>query len=151
VAGANAFLTDDFMQGLLASGLQLYALNGDSGSLSSNMPVSIKIIRKDAPVSLTLAELVADTVNQFGDVLDLTSDIEQAGVMLGNDEAVQVSFSNRVQTAVSSEVETHITQYYLMRDGDLYIITLEMGQELVGTYLASAQTAVETFQITPAE
>ncbi|VAW29853.1 hypothetical protein MNBD_CHLOROFLEXI01-1370, partial [hydrothermal vent metagenome] len=35
VAGANAFLTDDFMQGLLASGLQLYALNGDSGSLSS--------------------------------------------------------------------------------------------------------------------
>jgi hypothetical protein len=151
VTGANAFLTDDYMQGLLSSGLQLYALNGDSGSLSSSMPVSIKIIRRDAPASLTLSELVADTVNQFDDILDLTSDIEQVDVRLGNDDAVQISFSNRVKTAVSSEVETHITQYYLMRDGDLYIITLEMGQELVGTYLAAAETAVETFQVTPAE
>ena len=145
VAGASAFLTDDFMQGLLDSGLQLYALNGESASLNSPVPVSIKIIRRDAPVSLTLAELVADTVNQYDDILDLTSAIEQTDVMLGEDEAVQISFSNR------DAAEMHTTQYYLMRDGDLYIITLEMGQELVGTYLASAETAVETFQITPAE
>lgn len=145
--GSPSFLTDEFVQALLASGLQMYAVNEAADSLSSGVPVSVQIIRRDAPVSLTLAELVADTANQLDNIVELTSDIEQSTVMLGEDEAIQISYVVRMKTAAGAETTVHNTQYYLMRGGDLYIITLEMEQALVDTYLESSRTAVETFKI----
>ena len=143
-----SFLTDDFVQALLASGLEMYAVNEAANSLSSSAPVSMKIIRRDAPASLTVVELVADTTNQLDNIVELTSEIDQSTVMLGENEAIQISYAMRVKTAAGNETTVHNTQYYLMRGGDLYIITLEMEQALVDTYLESSRTAVETFQLT---
>lgn len=142
---ALAFLTDDYVQALLASGLQLYAVNEATTSLNSKVPVSVQIIRRDAPSSLSLDEYVADTAHQLGDILELTSTVEQSTVTLGDDEAVQLRYSMQRQTADGAKTEVHNTQYYVINGNDLYIITLEMGQELVADYLATAETAVETF------
>ena len=149
--GALSFLTDDFAQALIANGLQLFALNSDSNTVNNGIPASIKVIHRDAPTSLTLEELVADTTNQLKNIVELTTAIEQTSVMLGNDEAVQISYSMMVDTTVGAEAEVHNTQYYVMKDGDLYILTVEMGQELVDAYLESSRTVAETFQITVVE
>lgn len=146
--GMDDVLTDDYVQALLASGLQLYALNEAAPSLDSNVPISIQIIRRDAPASLSLDEYVADTTKQLEDILELTSPLEQSTVMLGEDEAVQLRYAMETQTAVGTKEEVHNTQYYLINGSDLYIITLEMGQDLVDDYLVVGETAVETFQIT---
>ena len=143
-----SFLTDEYVQALLASGLQLYALNEAAPSLGSDVPVSIQIIRREAPASLSLDEYVADTTKQLEDILELTSPLEQSTVMLGEDEAVQLRYTKQAQTAAGSKAEVHNTQYYLMNGSDLYIITLEMGQDLVDDYLVVGETAVETFQLT---
>ncbi len=146
--GVDNVLTDAYVQALLASGLQLYALNGAAPSLGSDVPVSIQIIRRDAPTSLSLDEYVADTTKQLEDILELTSPLEQSTVMLGDDEAVQLRYTKQAQTAAGSKAEVHNTQYYLMNGSDLYIITLEMEQGLVDDYLVVGETAVETFQLT---
>lgn len=145
---ALAHLTDDYVQALLASGLQLYALNEDDASLNSAVPVSIQVIRRDAPTSLGLNELVTETAVQLESILDLTSNLEQSSMTLGGSEAIQLRYTTQAQTAVGGTAEIHNTQYYLINDGGLYIITVEMAQTLVNDYLAGAETAVETFQLT---
>ncbi len=145
--GALSSLTDDYVQALLDSGLQLYALSEATTALNSDLPVSIKIIRRAAPVTMSLDEYVTDTATQLEDILELTSALEQAPMLLGNDEAIQLRYSMQMPTAVGTKTEVHNTQYYLIHGSDLYIITLEMGQDLVDDYLAAGETAVETFTI----
>jgi hypothetical protein len=145
---ALTFLTEEYVQALLASGLQLYALNQDDASLNSPVPVSIQVIRRDAPTSLTLAELVNETAVQLEAILDLTSALAQSPVTLNGMEAVQLRYTLQAQTAAGGTALVHNTQYYFMQDGDLYIITVEMAQSLVDDYLAGAEMAVETFQLT---
>ncbi len=145
--GALSSLTDDYVQALLDSGLQLYALSEATTALNSDLPVSIKIIRRAAPVTMSLDEYVTDTATQLEDILELTSALEQAPMLLGNDEAIQLRYSMQMPTAVDTKTEVHNTQYYLIHGSDLYIITLEMGQDLVDDYLAAGETAVETFTI----
>ncbi|MAT98987.1 MAG: hypothetical protein CL608_17725 [Anaerolineaceae bacterium] len=141
------FLTDEYVQALLESGLQLYALHEETASLTSELPVSLKIIRRDAPTSMSLDEYVTSTATQFESILELTMPIEQSTVMLGGDEAIQLRYAMQTQTAVGTKAEVHNTQYYLINGSDLYIITLEMGQDLVDDYLVVGETAVETFQL----
>ncbi|WP_420643624.1 hypothetical protein [Candidatus Leptofilum sp.] len=147
-ADALAYLTDEYVQALLASGLELYALNEDAASLNSAVPVSIQIIRRDAPVSLTLAELVNETAVQLEAILDLTSNLQQASMTIDGNEAVQLRYTMQSQTAAGGSADVHNTQYYLSNNGNLYIITIEMARELADDYLAGAETAVETFQLT---
>lgn len=147
-AESLSFLTDEYIQALLTSGLQLYALDEASASKNSNAPVSLYIIRRDAPESLTLDEYVTETAMQFENILDLTSDLELSTVMIGDVEAKQLRYTTQTQTAAGTQATVHNTQYYLMQDAQLYIITLEMGEDLVDEYLATAETAAETFQLT---
>jgi len=141
-------LTDEYVQALINSGLQLYVLNENTTSLNSEMPVSITIIRRDAPTSMSLDEYVTNTATQLEDILALTTPLEQSSVMLGDDEATQLRYAMQTQTAVGTKAEVHNTQYYLINGSDLYLITLEMGQDLVDDYLVVGETAVETFQLT---
>ncbi len=136
------------MQALLASGLELYAFNEDAASVNNPVPASIRVMRLDAPASLSLEEYVAGTAAQLEDIVELTTPLEQSAVILGDDEAIQLRYAMQTQTAVGAKAEVHNTQYYLISGGDLYIITLEMGQDLVDDYLAAGETAVETFQLT---
>lgn len=145
-ADAFAYLTDAYVQALLASGLELYALNEDAASLNSSVPVSIQVIRRDAPESLTLDELVNETAVQLESILDLTSDLSLTSTTLAGSDAVQLSYTVQSQLADGGSANVHNTQYYLVNNGDLYIITIEMAQSLVGEYLAGVETAVETFQ-----
>lgn len=150
-AGQNnalTFLTDEYVQALLESGLQLYALNEATTTLNSDLPVSLKIMRLDAPKTMSLEAYVTDTATQLDAILELTSALQQAPVMLGDDEAIQLRYSMQMQTDAGSKIEVHNTQYFLINGSDLYIITLEMGQDLVDDYLAAGETAVETFQVT---
>ena len=144
-ADGLAFLSDAYVQGLIASGTELYALHLDS--LNGDVPISLNISRGAAPVSISLDELVADTVAQLKDIVELNSDIEQTTVMLGEDEAIQISYSMQVKTAVGAETAVHNTQYYVVNDGNLYMITLAMGQDLVADYLTSSRAVAETFQV----
>ncbi len=146
--GALAYLTDEYVQALLASGLELYALNEDDASLSSNVPVSIQVIRRDAPESLALDELVNETAVQLESILDLTSNLEQTSATLAGSEAIQLRYTMQAQLADGGSANVHNTQYYLVNNGDLYIVTVEMAQSLVGDYLAGVETAVETLQLT---
>ncbi|WP_420632331.1 hypothetical protein [Candidatus Leptofilum sp.] len=148
---ALAHLTDAYVQALLASGLEIYALNEDDASLNSAVPVSIQIIRRDAPVSLTLAELVNETAVQLESILDLTTNLEQAPVTLSGSEAIQLRYTMQAQTAVGGSAEVHNTQYYLINNSALYIITIEMARGLVSDYLMEVETAVETFQLSSNE
>lgn len=147
-ADAFAYLTDAYVQALLASGLELYALNKDATSLNSSVPVSIQVIRRDAPESLSLDELVNETAVQLEAILDLTSNLEMATTSLAGADAVQLRYTMQAQLADGGSANVHNTQYYLVNNGDLYIITVEMAQSLVGDYLAGVETAVGTFKFT---
>ncbi len=141
-----AYLTDAYVQALLASGLELYALNEDAASLAAAVPVSIQVIRRSAPESLSLDELVNETAVQLESILDLTSNLEQTATTLAGNEAIQLRYTMKSKLADGGSANVHNTQYYLVDNGNLYIITIEMTQSLVGDYLAGAETAVETFQ-----
>ncbi len=150
VAGQNeslSFFSEDYVQALVASGMKFYAVQGDVNSLSNPIPISINILQQEVPPGLSLDQLVAVTAAQLESIFDLTSEMEQAPVMLGAEEGVMVSYSMGLVTAVGVEAEARNTQYFIAGDDYVFIVTLGMGTDLVDEYLESSRTAVETFQI----
>ncbi|MEZ4590743.1 MAG: hypothetical protein R3D55_06320 [Chloroflexota bacterium] len=151
VGGQNdslAFFTEDYFETIVASGIRFYAINETVDSLSSPVPISINILLQEETFGLTLEEFMAVNVSQIGNFFDLTSEIGQELLMLGDLEVGRLSYTVNLITALGIESEVSNTQYIVFTDDGIYIITLGMGIELVESYQESARTAVETFRLT---
>ncbi len=150
VVGQNesmSFLSEDYFQSLASSGMKFYAVQGDAESLSNPVPISINILRQETDFGLNLEEFVALNVGQFESIFDLTSEIEQTPLMLGNDESIRLSYTMNLVTAVGIETEVLNTQYLIISGGKIYVVTVGMGIELAGEYLEPARAIAETFQL----
>lgn len=142
-----SFFTEDYFQSIVASGIRFYAINRSVDSLSNSVPVSINVIVQEEDFGLTMDEFMTINVAQFENFFDLTSEVEQEIVMLGDLEAGRISYTMNLVTALGVASDVANSQYFLMVDGKIFIITLGMGIDLVEKYQESARTAVETFQL----
>lgn len=150
VAGQNeslSFFSEEYAQTLAASGMKFYAVQGDAESLSNPVPISINVLRQETDFGLDLEDFVALNVGQFESIFDLTSEIEQTSLMLGNDESIRLSYTMNLVTAVGIETEVLNTQYLIISGGKIYIVTVGMGIELAGEYLEPSRAIAETFQL----
>lgn len=150
VGGQNdslSFFTEDYFQQIIASGIRFYAVNDNIDSLSNPVPMSINILVQEENFGLSLEEFMTVNTAQFENFFDLTSEIEQEVVMLGELEAGRISYTLNLVTALGVESEVANTQYFILANDGLYVITLGMGIELVEEYQEAARTAVETFRL----
>ena len=150
VGGQNeslSFFTEEYFQQIVASGIRFYALNENVESLSSPVPMSINVLTQEGDLGLSLEEFMTVNTAQFANFFDLTSEIEQEVMMLGDMEVGRISYTVNLVTALGIESEVANTQYLVLTDDGFYIVTLGMGVELVEEYQEAARTAVETFQL----
>lgn len=150
VGGQNeslSFFSEEYFQSIVASGIRFYAVNTGVDSMSNSVPLSINIIIQEEDFGLTLEEFMTVNVAQFENFFDLTSEVEQEVIILGELEVGRIGYTLNLVTALGVPSEISNTQYFVMADGKIFVITLGMGIDLVEQYQESARTAVETFQL----
>jgi hypothetical protein len=139
--------TNEFFQNLVASGIKFYALNTSARSMFSNPPVNINILTQDLPVALPLDQYAELNVAQLEQYFDLTSEIEQEELKLGETDAVKLSYTANLTDAFGKPVELANTQYLILEGSTAYVITLTMPRKLAEEYLQPSVEAVETFRL----
>jgi hypothetical protein len=143
----KGMFTDEFFQNLVASGIKFYALNTSSRSMFSNPPVNINVLTQDLPIALPLDQYAELNVSQLEQYFDLTSEIEQEELKLGETDAVKLSYTANLTDAFGKPIELANTQYLLLDDSTAYVITLTMPRKLAEEYLQPSVEAVETFRL----
>lgn len=141
-----SFLSTEYAQALIASGMRFYALNTSPDSLDSGNPISINVISEELPFELTVEEYAAFAVGQLEKIFDLEGQIEQTAVTVGKMESVQLVYTAQIVNAVGIPIESLNTQYVFIRDGRAYFVTLGVLTELADQYLESVREAAETFR-----
>ena len=66
--------------------------------------------------------------------------------MVGNEEAVRISYTVELVSAVGVPIKALNTQYLFVRDGRAYIVTMGISEEFRDQHLESARAAAETFR-----
>lgn len=145
--GLELFFSNANVQNLVAVGMKLYAINLEAASLSNASPASINILKQDLPISFTLSEYAEINVTQIEQIFTLTSDLQQETVMLGDLEAVKLTYSVELVNPLGVEIENLNVQYLLLADQTAYVITVAMATDLAEELLAPAVEAAETFRL----
>lgn len=144
----KGLFTNEFFQNLAAAGIKFYAINLSSESIGGIAPATINIIRQELPFDSTLDVYTSLNVTQLDQFFDLTSEIEQKQVMLGEAEAVKLSYTANIVDPLGRSIEVANTQYLLV-DGSLaYVVTLSMPADLADQLLQPSIAIVETFRLT---
>jgi hypothetical protein len=78
---------------------------------------------------------------------DLTSEIEQEQIMLGDIEAVKIAYTTNLVDPFGRPLEVANTQYLLLNGSTAHIVTLVMPVELADDYLQPFSEAAETFRL----
>lgn len=139
--------SSSFLQNLVAAGMKFYALNVNQDSLQTTFPATINILTQDLPFEPTLDEYTTLNVAQLEQFFDLTSEIEQEEISLGEVEGTRITYTTNIVDPLGRPVEV-LNRQYLILDGSLaYIVTLSMPVTLVDQYLEPFTETVETFRL----
>ncbi len=144
---ANLVDPDTFTT-LAEIGTKFYALNLSEPSIAIVAPPSINIIVQSLPIELPLSTYVALNVEQLEAAFDLTAEITQQTVMLGDTEAVQLQYSAYLFDPTGQQMHLTNTQYLMVQGKDSYVVTLAVPQITPADILAQYIDSAETFRLT---
>lgn len=143
----KSLFTNEFFQNLAAAGIKFYAINLSPESVQGTIPATINIIRQDLPFEATLDVYTDLNVSQLDQFFELTSEIQQERMMLGEAEAMKLSYTANIVDPLGRSIEAANTQYLLV-DGSLaYVVTLAMPVDLTDQLLQPSIAIVETFRL----
>ncbi|MBK8129029.1 MAG: hypothetical protein IPK53_08840 [bacterium] len=80
----ESLFSSDSMQNLVAAGIRFYAINVSSESLSSSPPATINLALEELTFALDAGQYATVAMAQIEKFFDLTSDIEEDVVALGD-------------------------------------------------------------------
>jgi hypothetical protein len=86
-------------------------------------------------------------VSQISQLFDLTSELEQESVLLGDLEAVKLSYTVELVNPLGIAINNLNTQYLLLDGQTAYVITVAMEAELAEDLLESATETAESFRL----
>lgn len=144
---SNAFLSQEYVQTIAASGTGFFAVDMSVDSLSDPVPVSINIISQEMEFAPSLEVIMAANAVQIETFFDLTSEVGQQLVMVGELEAAQLSYRLKLVTALGVESEVANTQYIFVENGEIHVVTVSMGVDLVDENQEDARSFAETFEL----
>jgi hypothetical protein len=78
---------------------------------------------------------------------DLTSEIKQEDVMLGETKAAKISYTAKLVDPLGRTIELSNTQYLVVQDSLVYIVTLSMPIELAKKQMQPYTQTAETFRV----
>ena len=143
----DGVFTTDYMRNLVAAGIKFYAVNVSPDSLRSVTPATINVVQQDLPFALTLAQYVDVNLSQLEQIFDLTSEIEQEELMLGDVPVVRITYTTNLVNLLGQPMEI-LNAQYLMVDGTLAsVVTLSMPVAMADEFLRPFTAAVETFRV----
>lgn len=143
----ESLFTNEFFQSLIAAGIKFYAINTSQDSILNDIPATINVVKQELPIELTLDDYAALNIKQLEQFFDLTSEIQQEKVMLGNVEAVKVTYTTNLNNPLGQQAEMSNTQYLILNGSTAYVVTLSIPVSLAEQYQAGATKAVETFRL----
>ncbi len=141
-----SFLSSDYMQALIASGMKFYAINSDPESLNSGNPFVINVITEELPFELTASKYAAIAVGQLEQVFDLQSPIEETSIMMDGGESARLAYTAQIVNVMGIPIDVVNTQYIVIHEGYSYIVSVSVLADYADQYLEPARAAAETFQ-----
>lgn len=143
----ESLFSSEAMQNLVAAGIRFYAINVSSESLSSSPPATVNLALEELPFALDAGQYATVAVAQIEKFFDLTSDIEQDVVALGDGEAARVRYTMNMVDTLGQSIEVLNTQYIVVDGMTVYIVTLSMPVGLVDDFWQPYAAAVERFRV----
>lgn len=143
----ESLFSSDSMKNLVAAGIRFYAINVSSESLSSSPPATINLALEELTFALDAGQYATVAMAQIEKFFDLTSDIEQDVVALGDGEATRVRYTMNLVDALGQSIEVLNTQYIVIDGMTVYIVTLSMPVGLVDDFWQPYAAAVESFRV----
>ena len=151
IADQNEELSDlfssDYFQNLAAAGVKFYAVNVANTELLTLSPPVINVIVQELPFAFTLTDYIDLNVTQLNQYFDLTSEIEQRDLMLGDVEATMLQYSANLTDPLGRPLELTNTQYLLLQDETAYVVTLAVPRDTKPEALAEFMQSAETFRL----
>lgn len=143
----KGLFTSDYFQNLVASGIKFIAIQVKPEFFEKAQFPTINIVKLDLPFNITLEDYTALNVTQMGQFLDLTSDIEQEQVQLGEWEAAKLTYQLKAASLAGQSIEVVNIQYILLDHGYAYVISLTIPAEFSETYSLPFSSQAETFRL----
>jgi hypothetical protein len=140
-----SFLSSDYAQTLLASGMKFYAINSDPESLNSGNPFVINVITEELPFELTASQYAAIAVGQLEQVFDLQSPIEETSITMDEEEIARLAYTAQIVNVMGIPIDVVNTQYIVIHEGYSYIVSVSVLADYADQYLEPARAAAETF------
>lgn len=141
-----SFLSTEYAQNLVASGIRFYAINTVPESLASGGPFTLNVVVEELPFGLTAERYANLAVGQLEQLFDLETAVEQTPVTVGGEASVRLVYPLEIVTALGVPVDIVNTQYIFVNEGRAYIVTASVLTELAEAYLEPVRAAAETFR-----
>jgi hypothetical protein len=134
---------------LLSSGISFYAVDLSSDSIKAGFPTNLNILKQPLRIKASLDFYVQANVSQMEELSNVIKPITHRRVKLASNEAEELKYRMMMTMPPSKTVTIAVTQYLIIKDKDLVLISFGAPADLAQQYAPVIDKITQSFQMTP--
>lgn len=121
------------VESMAASGVKFFGFDVSESGTTNGITTNINVIKQSIGAKVPLDAIEQANLQQIKDVLKVEN-IESTRVSLPAGEAIKLVYSPEMQVSADQKIQTALTQYIIVADTDMYVVSMTAAPEKAETY-----------------
>ena len=142
----KSMLTDQ-ARALASKGVKFFAFDLAPEAVGTGFASNVNILRLPLPSKVSLATLAQANVGTIENMDSVIKPVTQQRVQIGDMDAEQVTFGLKIKSGSGDTVQLADTQYYVLVDKDLYVLTFTTTGDQAARYAPIFDKMARSFRL----